>query len=206
MVFKMYNKAPPFYPTPLIPTSSLYQDKGQVEQELFGSKNELDQRITDDFLVQMAKEAKKEKEKLKSEINERREQRRELYLKNKWQQIFNFLANNYEGIDIEAEVLHPDVLAEIKRCMVISPEFLKTEPIDECKQCASRFWESHEYHKAFRDPHNKEHDFDGHFPEDHVQLKTTFKKNYNQFPNLVKNEYSSLVGTSVAGYLPYVNF
>jgi hypothetical protein len=161
---------------PVISHVPQWKEKGRIEQGLFGSKDELEQRITDEFLVEMAREAKEEREKIEAQEKKLEEERKKRFLKDKWQKILDSLSKNYKGINIEAQVLHPEVSAEVKRCMLIPSEFLRTRLVTECKQCSSCVWQTQEHYKPLRDPHDEKLDFDGHFPEDHVQLKNFEEK------------------------------
>ena len=128
------------------------------------------QRITDDFLIQMAREAREKREKREAEVREEEEESKQYFLKNKWNKILSFLAENYKGIDIEAEILDHRVAAEIRRCMIIPSEFLRTSFVRDCPHCSKGLWKDHERYNPVRHPMHEELDFDGHFPEDHVQL------------------------------------
>jgi len=154
---------------PVIKHVPQWKEKGRIEQVLFSSNDEIEQRVTDDFLVQMRLEAKEERERIEAEQKKQEEEAKRRFLKAKWQKIIDSLSANYIGIDIEKE-LHPEVAAEVKRCMLIPSEFLRTKLVRECRQCSDELWKTQEHYKPLRDPHDEKLDFDGHFPEDHVQL------------------------------------
>jgi len=151
-----------------------WKESGRIEQGLFESTNELSSRVTDDFLIEMARESREEREKSEAEMKKREEERKRSFLKNKWHKILNSMAKNYKGVDIESEILNPVIAAEVKRCMLIPSEFLRTKLVKDCLQCSKRLWEDrehYEHYKPLRHPHDEQLDFDGHFPEDHVQLE-----------------------------------
>jgi hypothetical protein len=156
---------------PVITHVPKWKENGRIEQGLFDSTDELSQRVTDDFLVEMAREAKKEREKIEAEIKKQEEERKKKFLKEKWQKIISSMAKNYKGVDLESEALDPRISAEVKRCMTIPSEFLRTRLVSECEQCTKGLWKDQKHYESLRHPHDETLDFDGHFPEDHVCLE-----------------------------------
>lgn len=158
----------------LVPAMTMvpqWKQKGRVEHDLFGATSELEQRVTDEFLTEMAKEAREEREKREAEIRKQEEAVKKRFLKDKWQKIIDSMSMNYKGVDAEADPVDPRIAAEIKRCMVIPSEFLRTRLVTDCPQCSQGVWKDQEHYKPLRHPQDESLDFDGHFPEDHVVLK-----------------------------------
>lgn len=173
-----------------------YKQKGRVEQGLFGP-DELEQRITDDFLTEMAKESREEREKREAEIRKQEEAAKRMFLKDKWQKIIDSMSKNYKHVDLSmfeaqnsvsdwTKTVDPRVAAEIKRCMAIPSVFLRTKLVRDCDQCAKGLYNEQEHYKPIRDPHDPNLDFDGHFPEDHVNLdgfETRTKEERDEYLN-----------------------
>jgi hypothetical protein len=156
---------------PIIAHVPRWKENGRVEQGLFDSTDELSQRVTDEFLIEMAREARQEREKIEAETKRQEEERKKRFLKDKWQKILGSMAKNYKGVNLESEVLDPRVSAEVKRCMTIPSEFLRTRLVDDCEQCKKGVWKDQKHYEPIRHPHDERLDFDGHFPEDHVYLE-----------------------------------
>jgi hypothetical protein len=166
---------------PAITMVPQYREKGRVEQSLFPSNN-LKDRVTDEFLTEMAREAREEREKAEAERLRYEEATRRRFLKEKWQKIVNGLNRNYKGLELNmfeasglvsnwSESVHPSIVAEIKRCMAIPSELLRTKLARDCHQCSKKLYEGHDHGVAVRHPRDPRFDFDGHFPEDHVNLE-----------------------------------
>lgn len=155
---------------PVITHVPMWKEKGRIEQGLFESTDELSKRVTDDFLIQMARQTREEREKQEAEIRKQDEERKMNFLRTKWQKIIMSLDKNYKGIDVSSEDIDPRISAEIKRCMTIPSGFLRTKLVSECDQCSKGIFRGQKQYKPFRHHSDEKLDFDGHFPEDHVQL------------------------------------
>ena len=145
-----------------------WKESGRIEDGLFKDTDDLCARINDDFLAQMAKESKDEREKREALVKKHEEERKQHFLKDKWQKIVFALSKNYKDVDVE--IVDPKVSDEIKRCMLIPSTFLRTKLVSDCTQCSKELWKTQEHYKPLRHPHDEELDFDGHFPEDHIKL------------------------------------
>jgi hypothetical protein len=156
---------------PVIAHIPRWKENGRIEQGLFDSTDELSQRVTDEFLVEMAREAKQEREKIEAKLKKQEEERKKRFLKEKWQKILGSMAKNYKSVELESEVLDPRVSTEVKRCMTIPSEYLRTKLVSECEQCSKEIWKDQKHYESVRHPHDERLDFDGHFPEDHVCLE-----------------------------------
>jgi hypothetical protein len=151
------------------------KETGRIEEGLFSSKGELEERIDNDFFKKMADETKKERELREAQFKKQEEERKQQFLKEKWLTITRGLVYNYHNIDLEnfdnTDLFMNCVNEEIKRCMLIPSQFLRTKLVEDCDQCSKNIWKTHERHKQVRDPHDESLDFDGHFPEDHINLE-----------------------------------
>lgn len=141
--------------------------KDNIEEDIF---NEFPIRVNDEFLKLMIEENKQEREKREAEKRKFEEEKKKIFLKDKWYKIINSMCKNYKNVDIDRISTDPIIIKEIKRCMYIPSEFLKTHTINNCIQCTKKLYIDQEPYKKYRHSLNPALDFDGHFPHDHITL------------------------------------
>ncbi len=168
---------------PIVKYTPVWKENGRIEDNLFKSEQDLQNRINDDFISNMSKEFIEDRKKHEDFIKEEEEKRKTLFLKKKWFKIVDSLNRNYINVD----VVDLEIAEEIKRCMFIPSGFLRTKLQKDCKQCSKEIWRNQERYKTVRHPNDTSLDFDGHFPEDHIKLI-----NYVEKTDSEKNKYESM--------------